>query len=164
MKKIIIVVAITLINFITVMPVFARVTPEDIVHSQREAYKSRVVNYSAEHKQKLEQLSANITRVNKTRTDDLERNMETQAAILDEYERRANGKNAEGLKKARYWITYAHEAIAYQAAKIYIFNLSGEKNIKNDALSTIGLFQSDLNSARTKAIGSQKVLQEVISK
>lgn len=142
--------------------VFARVTPEDILNTKKETYEKKVVNYSANHKQNLENLSKEIVRVNKNRTDELERNMETQAAILDEYEARANGKNKEGVKNARYWITYAHEAVAYQAAKIYVFDLSSEGNIKSDAQGTINIFQSELNSARSKVINSQKILLETV--
>lgn len=144
--------------------VLARVTPEDIVNAQQATYQKKVVNYSVDHKQKLEQLSASIARVNKNRTNELERNMETQAAILDQYEKRQNDKNDEVIKNARYWITYAHEAVAYQAAKIYIFDLSNEKNIQGDALSTISIFQSELNSARSKVIKSQNILLEVVTK
>lgn len=162
MRKTIIIIFISFINVTTVVTVFARVTPEDIVNSQKEAYEGRIVNYSAAHRQNLDGLAKNIARVNQNRTAELERNMETQAAILDEYERRQDGKHAEGIKNARYWITYAHEAVAYQAAKIYIFDLSSENNISRDALNTISLFQSELNSTRSKVINSQKILLETI--
>jgi len=146
--------------------VFARVTPEDIVNSKKEAYESRVVNYSAAHRQNLEIFSKKIVEVNKKRTDELDRIMVAQALILDEYETRlgsgGQGRRADEIEKARYWITYAHEAVAYQAAKIYIFDLSGESNITRDALNTISFFQSELNSARSKVINSQKILTDVV--
>lgn len=142
--------------------VFARVTPEDIVKAQRRAYDAKIKNYSLDHRQKLENLQDRIALLNKVKTDQLGRAMEVQALILDEYERRVGGKDTEDIKKARYWVTYAHEAVAYQAAKIYIFGLSNEKNIKNDTISTINLFQSDLNSTRLKVVNSQKILQGVI--
>lgn len=144
--------------------VAARITPEDIINSKKEAYDKAVISYSLSNKQKLEQLSQKIIQINKKRTDELDRIMITQAAILDEYERRSGGKNAESVKKARYWITYAHEAVAYQAAKIYVFELNGEGRIKGDASSTINLFKSELNSTRLKVINSQKILMGVISK
>lgn len=158
------VIVILMLLLVAVFPVtvWARVTPEDIVNSKKEAYEKRVAGYSAGHKQSLENLSKKIADVNKKRTDELDRIMMTQAAILDEYERRSGGKNAEGIKKARYWITYAHEAVAYQAAKIYVFDLSSEGNITRDALNTISLFQSELNSTRAKVINSQKILMETI--
>ncbi|MBI4039895.1 hypothetical protein HY389_00895 [Candidatus Daviesbacteria bacterium] len=140
----------------------ARVTPEDILNTRIADYLSKVKNYSAADKQKLEDLSQAVAVVNKTRTDQLERIMLTQAAILDEYQKRFPNKNGDGVDKARYWITYAHEAVAYQAAKVYVFDLTSEKNIKNDALNLISLFQSDLNSARSKVINSQNILRGVI--
>lgn len=141
---------------------FARVTPEDIIKAQRQAYDAKIKNYSLDHRQKLEKLQGRIALLNKVKTDQLSRAMEVQALILDEYERRVDGKDTEDIKRARYWVTFAHEAVAYQAAKIYIFGLSNENNIKNDAISTINLFQSDLNSTRLKVINSKKILQGVI--
>lgn len=142
--------------------IYARVTPEDIVNSKKETYEKTVQNYSSLHKQKLTDLAGKITAINKKRTDELDWIMINQALILDEYEKRSNGKYLEQIKKARYQITYAHEAVAYQAAKIYIFNLTREANIKNDALNLISLFQSDLNSTRSKVIYSQNILEETI--
>ncbi len=162
-KGILVFLSISLSFFIT-FNVQARITPEDIVQAKRAAYEKRVASYSAVHKQALIKLSEDIAAVNKKRTDQLDRIMEVQAAILDEYERRENGKDAENIKTARYWVTYAHEAVAYQAAKIYIFDLSSEGNIKSDANSTINLFQSELNSTRSKVIYSQKILQGVVGK
>ena len=142
--------------------VFARVTPEDIVNSKREAYEKTVKNYSFDHKQKLKILSEKIAEINKRRADELDQIMINQARILDEYELRSNGNNKVGIEKARYQITYAHEAIAYQAAKIYIFILNGEGNIKNDALNLISLFEGELLSARSKVIYSGQILKGVI--
>lgn len=157
---------ILIILWLALSPVLvvARITPEDIVNSKKEAYESRVINYSTTHKQNLESLSKNIAQVNKKRTNELDRIMVTQASILDEYERRQNGKDTEAIKKARYWITYAHEAVAYQVAKIYIYDLSGESNIRRDALNTISFFQSELNSTRSKVINSQKILEGTVGK
>ncbi len=154
-----------IIAFLAVpLEIKARVTPEDIVNAQKEAYQVRVRSYSPEHQQKLEDLSRKIALVNKRRTDELEYIMVNQGAILDEYERRPGVKNIEVIEKARYWITYAHEAVAYQAAKIYIFNLSSEGNIRADANSAVNLFQSDLNSAGSKVINSQNILKGVVNK
>lgn len=142
----------------------ARVTPEDIVNSKREAYEIKVKNYSSQNQENLKNISDSIAQVNKKRADQLDKIMAVQAAILDEYLRRHNGKNSEATDKARYWVTFAHEAVAYQAAKIYIFDLRGEASIKNDMLSTISLFQSDLNSTRSKVIYSQEVLKRLVKK
>ncbi|MDO8570060.1 MAG: hypothetical protein Q7R97_00555 [Candidatus Daviesbacteria bacterium] len=151
--------------------VFARVTPEDIVQEKRATYEQKVKNYSALNQQKLEKLAKDIALVNKKRTDELENIMIAQGNILDEYETRSAGpsgslrinKNSEAIKNARYWITYAHEAVAYQAAKIYIFNLSAEQNINNDAVSLINQMAGELNSSRTKVINSQKTLEKTIN-
>lgn len=158
----VIVILIMFLMGISPVTVWARVTPEDIVNSKKEAYEGKVVNYSASHRQNLENLSKSIAEVNKRRTGELDRVMVTQASILDEYERRSNGKNSEAIKNARYWITYAHEAVAYQAAKIYVFDLSAESNITKDALNTISLFQSELNSTRAKVINSRKTLMDTV--
>ncbi|RJP46661.1 MAG: hypothetical protein C4584_01290 [Armatimonadetes bacterium] len=141
----------------------ARVTPEDIVNSKKEAYQQKVQNYSLVNQQKLADFSVKIADLNKEKTGYLTWVMEAQANILDEYEKRDSNRNQAGIEKARYWITYAHEAVAYQAAKIYIFNLRAESNIKNDVLSTINLFDNELESTRKKVIYSQSMLGRVLN-
>lgn len=142
--------------------VSARITPEDIVNSKRDSYNSRVAAYSEASQQRLARVSDGIAEVNKRRTDQLSWIMESQARILDEYLRR-QGVEDEDIKKSRYWITYAHEAVAYQRAKIYIFDLNGEGNIDRDTNNLVGLFRSDLNSTRDKVINSQRILKTVVS-
>lgn len=157
------VLAILILGFIFFPGVAAaRTTPEDIFNAKKETYNKTIVSYSSSNKQKLDQLAQKISQINKTRTDELDQIMVTQAVILDEYEERSDGKNVEEIKKSRYWITYAHEAVAYQAAKNYVFELNGEGRIKGDALSTVNLFQSELNSTRAKVIKSQKILEGVV--
>ncbi len=155
--------SIIFIIFIVPGLVFARVTPEDIVQEKRVIYETKVKNYSPQNKQKLEKLVNDIDLVNKKRTDELENIMIAQGTILDEYETRSAGKNGEAIKNARYWITYTHEAVAYQAAKIYIYSLTSAGNIKNDALNLISQMAGELNSARTKVINSQKTLEKTIN-
>lgn len=153
--------------------VFARTTPEDIINSKKTAYEQRLKNYSLANQLKLRRLQQQIAALNKNRTEELDLIMQTQGTILDEYVKRFNieedgGKDGinrnlgDKVANARYWITYAHEAVAYQAAKVYVFNLTSESNIKNDTLSIINLFQSELNSARAKVIKSQNILLEVV--
>src|SRR6266853_120997 len=115
--------------------VHARITPNDIVNDNREAYQLRIKNYSPQNQKNLESLQQKIVQVNKTRTDQLEAITLVQGEILDEYVFRKgiHEKSEDGVhrdltdpvEKARYWITFAHEAVAYQAAKIYIPNLNG---------------------------------------
>lgn len=145
-----------------VQKAYARITPEDIVNSQKDVYNKIVSSYSPSDKQKLEKLSGEIALINKQRTDQLEQICLVQGEILDEYLSRNGNKSSSATDKARYWITYAHEAVAYQAAKIYIYNLTSESNLKPDALNLISNFQSDLDSARAKVSNSQNILQEVI--
>lgn len=142
--------------------VSARITPEDIVNSRLEAFNSQAGAYSEAHRQRLTKISGRIAEINQRRTDQLSWIMESQARILDEYLRR-QGVEDEDIKKSRYWITYAHEAVAYQRAKIYIFDLNGEGNIDRDTNNLVGLFRSDLNSTRDKVINSQGILKTVVS-
>ncbi len=138
----------------------ARVTPEDIVNEKRAEYESRVKNYSSDHKVKLEALAKRIDEINQQRSFELQQNVMAQGIILDEYMSR-HPKDS-GIEDVRYWITFAHEAISYQKARIYIYNLSSESNIKGDALNLISQFSSDLNSIRTKTIKSQKLLEALV--
>lgn len=140
----------------------ARVTPADLVNSQQASFTQMVQNYSQNDQRKLQALTAQIAQINKQRTDQLAAIMLEQGLILDEYQKRHNYRSTPQIDTARYWITYAHEAVAYQAAKIYIFNLTGEANLKLDASFLINLFQSDLGATRNKVIHSQQVLESIL--
>lgn len=140
----------------------ARVTPEDIVNAKRDKYQEKVNTYTSDNKAKLSQLSQSIVDLNQLLCTKLTESMSMQAAILDEYERRVGEKQSEEIKDARYWITYAHEAVAYQAAKNYVPDLSTQSNIKNDQLSMINLFQNEMMATRKKVLFSQTTLAKVI--
>lgn len=139
--------------------IFARTTPEDIVNAKRGEYQKIVVKYSKDHQQKLAILSNNIASVNKKITDDLSTNMERQGQILDQYVSRH--PNAD-VTNARYWLTFAHEAVAYQAAHIYSFNLRGESAIKSNALSLISNLQFDINILAGKVEKSRKIIAALV--
>lgn len=142
--------------------VYARITPEDIVNAKREIYQQIIKKYSPQSQTKLTQMEQAITQVNQKLTDQLDLNMQTQAAILEEYVRRRGG-TSDDIENARYWLTYAHEAVAFQAAKIYIFKLSSEKNLKGDVGKTISGLQSDLNILRGKVIKSQNITKTLVT-
>ncbi len=152
----------------SVQPVFARVTPEDIVNEKKAVYQQKVGGYSEDHKRKLEDLSRRVDQINQQRSFELQENVLTQGLILDEFQNRVNSEKtissskAKQIEDVRYWITFAHEAISYQKAKIYIYDLIGESAIRNDTLRLINLFSSDLNSTRAKVIKSQKLLENLV--
>lgn len=153
----------------------ARTTPGDILNSQKEAYYQKVKSYPPENKSKLENLSQKIVELNIKKTDELSAIMERQSQILAEYVRRNNieedgGKDGinrnlkDPVANARYWITFAHEAVAFQAAKVYVYNLTSEKNLRQDALNLLAILQADLNSTKSKVENSQAVLKKVVQK
>jgi PDZ domain-containing secreted protein len=148
--------------FLTPTATQARTTPEDILNSQKDAYNSQVKNYTAQDKQKLDLFSQKIANLNQQATYEWEWEMVRQGDILDEYLRRNNFKETEGIKNARYWLTYAHEAVAYQAAKVYVYNLTSEKNLNTDVLSQVNILQSDLNILRNKVLKSQGVITSLV--
>ncbi|MBI2022398.1 hypothetical protein HYS97_00920 [Candidatus Daviesbacteria bacterium] len=152
---------------------YARITPEDILNDQREAYNQRIKNYSPQNKQKLEEFEKKIADFNKEKTNLLGELMERQGLILDEYIRRTGVDpryETDGIKRnlendvenTRYWLTYAHEAVAFQAAKVYVFNLTGQSNINRDINSTISQMYADLNGLRSKVIKSQKIILDLV--
>lgn len=154
-------ILIILLFFILFPPItYARVTPEDIINSQRQEYQARVKNYSAQNQQSLENLQKRLAQVNSKRSLELDQNMVLQGLILEEYQSR-HPKDTK-IEDTRYWVTFAHEAVAYQQAKIYIPDLSSESAIKSDIGRVINLFKSDLNSTRAKVIKSQKLLQDLV--
>lgn len=151
----------------------ARTTPEDILNQQRQVYQQKIRNYSPENRIKLERLNKQINDLNQKLSNELEQNILRQGEILDEYVER-NGIEEDGgkdginrnlsgkVENARYWITYTHEAVAFQKAKVYVFNLTSEKNLKSDANNLISRLQGDLNGTRQKVINSQKTLGGII--
>ncbi len=151
----------------------ARTTPEDIVNAKKLEYTQRLQNYSTQGKQKLDDFEKRIANLNKLITEDYETQMLRQGSILDEYirrnqisERQGDGISrnlSEPVENSRYWITYAHEAAAYQAAKIYIPTLSGEANINRDLTTQINILQSDINILRNKVLKSQTILKNLVS-
>ena len=153
----------------------ARTTPEDIVNAQKESYNQRIQNYSQPSKQKLLEWDKKIELFNDQKSADLEHNLEAQGAILDEFIRRneiAEKKQTDGITRnlsnpienARYWLTYAHEAVAFQAAKVYIFNATSEASINQNILTTINTMQADLNNLRSKVQKSQTIIEELVNK
>lgn len=161
MQKILPILILVLISLTLLTPnSYARITPEDIVNEKRQLFTQRSKSYSPQSKTKLETWEKKIAGFNKEKTDILDENMTRQAQILEEYVRR--NPNAE-VEDARYWLTYAHEAVAYQAAKIYIFDLTSEKNINSDIVSTISILQSELNTLRGKVLKSQKIISELVN-
>ena len=156
-------------------PVFARTTPQDIVDSQLESYNARIQNYSAPGKQKLTDWNKKIKNFNEEKSAELEQICVTQGMILDEFIRRndinekakTDGKTrnlSDPIENARYWITFAHEAAAYQKAHVYVFSPTGEANINRDILSTINQMNSDLNVLKGKVQKSQNLVADLVNK
>lgn len=150
----------------------ARTTPEDIINAQRQTFTQKLSRYSLSNQQKIKDADAKIAQFNAEKTTLLEDNMIRQGEILDEYARRKNitiAPETDGIHRrdnpfenARYWLTYAHEAVAYQAAHIYVFNLTSESNTKGDINSQINALQSDLNILRGKVAKSQKIIADLV--
>src|SRR5262249_40922229 len=147
----------------------------DIVNAQKDSYNRSIQNYSATNKQKLTDWDKKIEIFNDQKCAELEHIMETQGAILDEFIRRSekneklatDGKTrnlSDPIENARYWLTYAHEAVAFQAAKVYVFNATGESAINQNILSTVNTMNGDLNILRGKVQKSQTIMEELINK
>lgn len=156
-------------------PAFARITPEDIINSQKQSYNQKVASYLPENKQKLESVGQKIALINKKITEDWGQNSIRQGQILDELVRRGNlsggdindgvTRNSDNeVENARYWLTFAHEAVAYQAAKIYIINLTSEKNINSDINSSINQLEADLRVLKGKVAKSQSLIKSLVEK
>jgi hypothetical protein len=122
----------------------------------------------------LAEFEQKVAAMNKNQTDILEAKMVRQGEILNEYvfrqgieERQADGISrnlSDPVENARYWVTYAHEAVAYQAAKHYIFDLTGENNIKANINSKINQLANDVDILAGKVDKSQKIIEALINK
>lgn len=152
---------------------FARTTPADIYNEQRQSYETKRQTYSLENQKKLDQYEQEIKTLNAFITHELEVNTLRQGEILDEYIRRNNiptVPETDGIQRnlsdpvenARYWITYAHEAIAFQAAKNYLFTLTGESNINRDIVLQIQALQGDTGVLKSKVEKSKQALLSLL--
>lgn len=153
----------------------ARVNPESIYNDQRQAYEIKRQTYSLENQKELDQYEDEIKNLNAFITTELEQDTLRQGEILDEYIRRNNiptipetdgiHRNlTDPVENARYWITYAHEAIAFQAAKNYMFGLTGEKNLNKDIIIQIQALQSDIGGLKGKIEKSKQTLVSLLKK
>ena len=164
-----------LLLIIFIPQTFARTTPEDIYNEKRQAYESRRQTYSLENQKKLDQFEQEIKNLNAVITRELENNTLRQGEILNEYILRNNiptVPETDGIKRnlddpvenARYWITYAHEAIAFQAAKNYLFSLTGEANIDRDIVVQIQALQAETGVLKGKVEKSKQALISLLKK
>jgi hypothetical protein len=160
---------------LSVPTIFARTTPEDIYNQNRQAYETKRQTFSLENQKKLDAYEDEIKALNAFITKELENNTLEQGEILDEYIRRNNiptVPETDGIKRnlsdplenARYWITYAHEAIAFQAAKNYMFSLSSEANINRDITIQIQALQGDIGVLKGKVEKSKQALIALLKK
>lgn len=176
-KVVFIILLLLLLSPITynLKPVSARTTPEDIYNEKLQAYESKRQTYSLENQKKLDQFEQEIRTLNAFVTRELENNTLRQGEILNEYILRNNiptVPETDGIKRnlddpvenARYWITYAHEAIAFQAAKNYMFSLTGEANINRDIIVQIQALQSDTGVLKGKVEKSKQALIKLLEK
>lgn len=151
----------------------ARVSQEDIVNSRLETYNQSLSNFSPQGQQTVKTYTQKIQDLNKLETDRLEQIMIKQGQILDEYIRRqgyeedggADGINrnlSKPVENARYWLTYAHEAIAFQAAKTYLPSLGSEQNLKSSLISNLNSLQADINGLNSKVLKSQQIIKSLV--
>jgi len=171
------IVLVFLLSAISYQPsaIFARTTPEDIYNANRQSYETKRQTYSLENQKKLDLYEDEIKKLNAFITAELELNTLEQGEILDEYIRRNDiptVPETDGIKRnlsdpvenARYWITYAHEAIAFQAAKNYLFSLGGEANINRDITLQINALQGDIGVLKGKVEKSKQALIKLLNK
>ena len=155
--------------------IFARTTPEDIYNEKLAAYETKRQTFSLENQKKLDQYQDEIKNFNAFISHELELNTLRQGEVLDEYIRRNDiptVPETDGIQRnlsdpvenARYWITYAHEAIAFQAAKNYLFSLSSEANIDRDIIVQINAMQNDIGILKGKVDKSKQALIKLLEK
>jgi len=175
MKKYLVLPFLLLTFYFLLAPsTFARTTPEDIVNAQKSSYQQSIRNYSTTSKEKLNLWEKKIETFNDLKCAELEHILATQGLILDEFIRRneiedkmTDGKTrnlGDPIENARYWLTYAHEAVAFQAAKTYVFNATGESAINQNITSTINVMSGDINILKGKVQKSQTIIKDLVNK
>jgi hypothetical protein len=170
------ILVLSLISYLVLpITIFARVNPESIYNDARETYEKKRQTYSLENQKKLDQFEEEIKGLNAFITGELENNTLVQGEILDEYIRRKDiptVPETDGIRRnltdpvenARYWITYAHEAIAFQAAKNYLFSLGSESTVDRDIVLQINSMQADIGVLKGKVEKSKQALLSLLTK
>lgn len=175
MPKLLLSLLLVLVLLIPVSTTSARTTPEDIYNEKLQAYESKRQTFSLENQKKLDLYQEEIKNLNVFITQELENNTLRQGEILNEYILRNDiptVPETDGIQRnlsdpvenARYWITYAHEAIAFQAAKNYLFSLSSEANVDRDITIQIQALQGDIGVLKGKVDKSKQALIKLLSK
>lgn len=144
----------TLYTTLYTRPVEARITPQDIVDQKREDFTRMFNNYTPANQQKIQDIIDAINQDNANNTAVLEAIMLYQGQILDEYLSRNKFIETESIHDARYWLTFAHEAIDYQKQRVYIPILTSQSNINSDLLNLLSSYKSQLNYAQSTAVKS----------
>lgn len=155
--------ALIVLAFTFPLTIQARITPADIVNAKREDFTQKFNTYSPTSQQKINEVMDAINQANADSTAILGAIMIRQGNILDEYLSRKKFIETESIKDARYWVTFAHEAIDYQRQRVYIPVLTSESNLNGDLSNLLSNYRSQLSYARGTAVKSLDKVSKTVS-
>lgn len=143
----------------------ARVTPDDIYQERRAEFKKGLDKINNE-KVKSDVLEADWTlkEINQNVTGRFDKDMAILAGIVSELEQRVDKQEKENpyLEDALYWVTFAHEAVAYQKIQDYTPNLSGNTPLAAIKLSSNRL-RGDLNTLKGKILKAKTMVKKAVN-
>lgn len=152
-----------LINLLTVTPIFARITPEDIYQQTRANFESNLSKIQdPQRKQLVITADQQLVSVNQSVCSRFQIDLDKMAAILEELKSRQNvtkttvayGQGSTQLDTAAYSLNYAAEALAYQKIQDYTPSINGTNlagainNSSANLKSNLGVLQNKILKAK----------------
>lgn len=161
-----------LISFFTFnfTPVFARVTPDDLLQQKKADFQTNLEKIK-DNQKKQAVIKADLTlqEINQQVCLRFQEDLNKMAAILDEEKRRQNvtktivayGQGNTPLDAAAYSLNFAAEALAYQKAQNYTPNISGG-NLSGAVNTSSGNLRSDLGVLKGKILNAQAAIKKAL--
>lgn len=143
----------------------ARVTPDDIYQAKRSEFTNNLDKISDNGlKSNILEADWAIKEINQSVTRRYDGDMAILAGIVSELEQRADRQKRENpfLENALYWVTFAHEAVAYQKIQDYTPNLSGNSPLAAIKSSSNRL-RGDLNTLKGKILKAKTMVKKAVN-
>ena len=139
------------------------------IASREAELRDRLAKFQDQRKAQITQkVSENLNRINKNRTDEMKKHLETLSGILGKVETRASSSAttsttlATAVASASDAISNAQSAVANQASKDYTINATSEATLRADVKVKRDQLFSDLTAVRQQVISSREAVANAI--
>lgn len=149
-----------------------REAAKEAFKEEREQFKEKLESLRDERKKSIvERVDERMSRVNEHRTDQMTKHLEKMNSILERVvsrtaEAAAVGKDTSSvdsaIAEAQAVIGAAQDAVAAQAGKDYVIEITSEDGLKNVVGSAMSSLQSDLRSVHGLIVEARKKVSAAI--